>query len=95
MAKVAIVQMEPFLNDKGEEVNYQRLCISGYVGGELHTLEIKLEKSELLLAKMLLSSTENKPTTVARKSSEDELNTFLDENKHNSSDSKIDLENDD
>lgn len=73
MAITKVMQMEPFLNDKGEQVNYERLCISGYIGGEIHTLEIKLEKSELLLAKMLLSSSEEKPKENVRKANSEEI----------------------
>lgn len=76
MAIVKIVDMEPFENDKGELVKYKRLCISGYLGGEVHTLEIKLEKSELLLAEILLSSKEEKPVTDSHRSTDEEQEEF-------------------
>lgn len=44
--------------DTGEIVPYKRLAIVGVIDGETRTLEIKLERTELLLAEMLLNSTE-------------------------------------
>ena len=74
---VEVKDMEPFENDKGEVIKYKRLCISGYIGGSLETLEIKLEKSEMLLAKMLLTSTEDAPTVTAGKATAEERAAFL------------------
>lgn len=90
MAKVFISQ-HSFNDDNGVPVNYERLSISGYVGGEVHTLELKLEKSELLLAKMLLTSNEEKPEQVARAATAEEKDFF---NKQHTDD-KIHLEEDD
>ena len=56
-AQVRIVQ-KSFKNDAGEPVSYERLAIIGSIGGETHTLEIKLETGELIAAKMLLASDE-------------------------------------
>lgn len=75
MATVKILKQQ-FTNDKGELIDYERLAIIGYVSGELHTLELKLSSSELMLAKMLLSSNEEKPSTQTRHASEDEKKAF-------------------
>jgi hypothetical protein len=56
---MALVQIakRTFNDEKtGKNVEYERLCIIGYLDGVTHTLEVKLEKSELMLAKILLNS---------------------------------------
>jgi len=53
MAVVKIVRHEFTDRETNKVTPYERLAIIGYVGGEVHTLELRLEKSELLLAKML------------------------------------------
>jgi len=82
MSHVAIIK-NTFNDAKtGLPVTYERLAITGYVGGEIQTLEIKLEKSELMLAKILLSSNEQAPTTSVHKATEDELDDFIVNVKH-------------
>ena len=71
MAIVQITTLE-FVNDDGKTVPYKRLTITGYIGGEIQTLELKLSPTELLLAGMLLKSTEEKPVQSVRKATEDE-----------------------
>ena len=67
-------------NDKdGKPVTYERLAIVGYISGEIQTLEIKLEKPELMLAKILLNSEDEAPVIEARKANEEEIDNFLDE----------------
>jgi hypothetical protein len=70
MALVKILK-KSFKNDEGEPVNYERLAIIGTVGGEVHTLELKLENGDMLAAKMLLAS-EEKSEISSRKASEGE-----------------------
>lgn len=71
MATVKVITQQ-FTNDNGEQIPYKRLCITGYLGGEIQTLELKLSKSDLLLAELLLTSNEEKPTVDTRKATEDE-----------------------
>jgi len=78
MAVVKIIEHQ-FQNEAGQPVKYERLAIIGYVSGEVHTLELKLEKSEILLAKMLLNSEEEKPLSVISSPSPEEKAAF-DEN---------------
>lgn len=69
----AIVKITPhtFLNDEtGERVNYKRLSIIGVLNGETRTLQVRLSKTELMLAELLLESTgtpdeENAKNTLA------------------------------
>ena len=77
MAVVKIVQHEFTDRETNKITPYERLAIIGYVGGEIHTLELRLEKSELLLAKMLLTSKEEEPETTSRKANELEIDDFL------------------
>lgn len=75
MATVKVLQKN-FVNEAGENVPYERLAIIGYVSGEIHTLELKLSSSELMLAKMLLSSNEEQPTTHSHSATEEEKANF-------------------
>lgn len=55
-----IVKITPhtFINDEtGERINYKRLSIIGVLNGETRTLQVKLSKTELMLAELLLEST--------------------------------------
>lgn len=83
MATVKILK-KSFNGDDGNPVVYERLGIIGTVGGELHTLELKLESGDMLAAKMLLASEEkldvnSRPASrgeevqVTRKSKADDL----------------------
>lgn len=87
--RVAITTLT--FNDEttGNVVPYERLVISNVLGGEVQSLQLKLSKSELLLAKLLLNSTEQLPE--ARPATEAEQAFFRDTN--NDSDT-IDLTED-
>lgn len=89
--KVAIVKHE-FTDEKTGEIRpYERLALLGSVGGETHSLELKLTKAELLIAKILLSSNEEL-TIVPSKINDEELarwkaqNSINNYNKHQRSD---------
>lgn len=71
MSVVQVIK-KVFVNEAGESVPYERLSITGYVSGEIHTLELKITNSEMLLAKILLSSEENKPSVKTRHAVENE-----------------------
>jgi len=76
MAHVQIIK-KTFNNEAtGQAVDYERLAITGIIGGSVQTLEIKLEKTELMLAKMLLDSKEKLDTSV-RAVNEAEQSDFL------------------
>jgi len=78
MAHVEIIK-KTFNNEAtGQIVEYERLAIIGSIGGVTQTLEIKLEKTELMLAKMLLNSTEKIEISV-RTANKDEIDAFLDD----------------
>lgn len=68
-----------FNDDKGNSVDYSRLCLSGTINGETLTLEFKLSKTERQMAKLILATTEDLKTE-ARAASEDELEAFLEKN---------------
>lgn len=76
MANVSVAQ-KSFINDSGEPVNYKVIAITGTIDGITHTLELKANKSELLLAEILLNSTGEPAEVKNRKPSEDEIDAFL------------------
>lgn len=58
MTNVKIITKE-FISDTGEITPYRRLAIIGEIQGEPYTLELKLNKSELMLADVLLKGKAN------------------------------------
>ena len=80
MATVKVIEKVFVDTETQREVPYKRLAIIGYVGGEIHTLELKLSNTEMLMAEMLLNSKEVEPETIVRKANEQELDDFLDLN---------------
>jgi len=62
MAHVQVLQ-KTFNDKEGKAVNYRVLAITGSVNGEPFTLELKGNKTELTMAKMLLDSTEELEVT--------------------------------
>lgn len=70
MAVVKVVHKEAVIDDK--PIKWNVLAITGYLGGDFQTLELKLSKTEAMLAGMLLNSDEEKPTVVTRKATEGE-----------------------
>lgn len=69
----------------GEITPYKRLGLVGYIGGQKHTLEIKLTASELIALNMLLASDEEKPEVTSRHLTNEESDSFL-KNRSNDSD---------
>lgn len=90
---IVYVDDRTFNDDKGNSVDYSRLCLSGTINGETLTLEFKLSKTERQMAKLILSTTEDLKTE-ARAASEEELEAFLEHNTRNvesDSSKKIDV----
>lgn len=95
MAKTYITN-ETFNDPKtGTPINYERLCISGSISGQPHTLKLKLEPTELSLAKILLSSNEELSVGSRPITPEEEDGFFTKNQRKNSDDDKIDLDDDD
>lgn len=64
--KLAIVQ-KSFTDDQtGEITPYKRLALSGSIGGEIMTLEIKLTKAELMLANIIMNNSEDLKTVQVK-----------------------------
>jgi len=78
----------------GKPITWNVLAITSYIGGDFQTLELKLSKTEALLANMLLGSDESAPTTEARKASKEEQDSFFKQNRRDDGD-KINLDDDD
>lgn len=57
MANVQVLEKKAEID--GRPVNWKVLGITGYINGEFQTLEVKLNKTEAMLANMLLKSDEN------------------------------------
>lgn len=72
MAIVKILKLSFTPEGQDDPVKYERLGLIGVIGGETHTLEIKLEPAELKLAKILLSSTEGVLSSEVRPATADE-----------------------
>lgn len=75
MAKIGIIKHEFTDQETGKITPYERLALSGVVGGEITTLELKLGKSELQLAKIILSSKEEQEV-VSRDATPEEEEAF-------------------
>jgi len=71
MATITILEKTFKDKDSGENISYNRLAIIGTINGETHTLEIKLEPTQLMLAKMLLASTEELETATHKATDEE------------------------
>lgn len=91
MARIEVVPKVYNNPDTGEKVDYERLVITGSMDGISHSLELKLEKSELLLAKILLASKEETVSST-RAASEAELSEFLANKSKLSDDDKFKLD---
>lgn len=84
---MALVQVLEKTGDiDGKFIKWQVLSITGYLEGLPYTLEVKVDKTQAMLAKMLLSTKETsldvKVTTggdvaVKRVSKDDEMDDFL------------------
>lgn len=57
MGKVQVVEKTGEI--EGKPIKWNVLSIQGFMSGELHTLELKLMKTEATLARMLLGSNES------------------------------------
>lgn len=69
----------------GKPINWSVLTITGYIGGDFQTLELKLSKTEKMLADILLANTEEQPTQNSRPANAEEQETFLKEQKNTTS----------
>jgi len=74
MATVQIIKKTSEID--GKPIEWSVLQIIASVNGEILTLELKTSKTEALMARMLLNSTEQLKTE-ARKASEDELDDYF------------------
>lgn len=90
MAKVQVTSKQADID--GKPIQWNVLSIIGYAGGELQTLELKLSKTEAMLARILLSNDEEKPVEHTRKSNLDERKQF---NENIKRESKLNLDSDD
>jgi len=89
MSQISIIERIYDNPETGDRIPYKRLAISGEVGGEMYTLELKLQKTELMGAQMILANAEDGVLHVV---SADPFNP----NKNGGrSDGKIDLEEED
>lgn len=79
---IVFIQDRTFMDDKGNSIDYSRLCLTGTINGETLTLEFKLSKTERQIAKLILATTEDLKTE-ARSASESELEAFLEHNDRN------------
>lgn len=94
MAADVYIAKRNFTNEKtGEIIPYNRLAIGAYINGEYQALELKLNNSEMLLAKIILSSNEEAPAATSRKANEEELDDFFKKNQgRSSSDDELNLD---
>lgn len=69
MKNVQVIQKSGEID--GKPINWQVLAITGTIDGMPNTLELKLNKTEAMLAKILLGQ------TVVQNSNDDEIDNFL------------------
>lgn len=91
MTNVSVVEKNAEID--GKPIRWTVLAIVGSIGGETQTLELKVNKTEAMLAKLLLNSKEE-ITTSSRRASGEELDEFFKQNSGRSSSNKIDLSED-
>lgn len=87
MAKVTVIDKQGEID--GRPIKWTVLSIIGSLDGKTHTLELKLNKTESMLARILLDSKENlsvvnggqggnvNVTKIPVKSDDDEMDDFL------------------
>lgn len=73
-AQVTVIHKESKID--GQPIEWNVLAITAYIDGDFQTLEIKLNKTETLLTKILLGSDEEKPEQTSHKSTEQEQTEF-------------------
>lgn len=59
MAVVKVIEKNSEID--GRPITWNVLSITGFMQGDIQTLELKLSKTEAMLANLLLKSDENKP----------------------------------
>jgi hypothetical protein len=74
-----------FIDDKGNAVDYSKLCLTGTINGQILTQEFKLTKTDRMITNLILNTTEDLKSD-ARQATEDELESFLQENGSDSRD---------
>jgi len=67
MSRVEVIKKVYINEETAERIPYERLAITGSIDGVENTLEIKLAKAELQLAKILLNSSEELQITQGDK----------------------------
>lgn len=92
MAEVFVAK-KSYTNEKtGEILPYERLCIGGYVEGVYQTLELKLEKTELLLVKIILASKGEKDEIYTGSATDEQKEEFLNYNNRSNDSDNINLD---
>lgn len=69
----------------GKPIEWNVLAITGYLGGDYQTLELKLSKTEAMLANMLLETSDKAPETTSRPANSEEKDGFLKQQKNTDS----------
>lgn len=69
-AVVKVVKKESEID--GKPISWNVLSIVGYLAGDYQTLEVKLDRTQAMLAGMLLASDETPGESKARSANEDE-----------------------
>jgi len=78
----------------GKPIVWSVLSITGYMQDDFQTLELKLSKTEAMLAKLLLATEGSTPSVEARRSTDEEKDGFFKKNSR-SDDDKFNLDEDD
>lgn len=74
---MAVVKVETKNGDiDGKPITWNVLAITGYMDDDFQTLELKLTKTEAMLARILLNSKGDAPTTNSQTANADEQEAF-------------------
>lgn len=71
------IEDKVFVNDSGNQVKYKRLVITGYLNGNIETIELPISKEQAIIYKAMTS---DKPEIYSRKSTSDEKEAFAENN---------------
>lgn len=76
---MAVVKVEEKTGEiDGKPIKWNVLAITGYMDDDFQTLELKLSKTEAMLARLLLNSKGDAPTPNSRTANADEQEAFGD-----------------
>lgn len=78
MSVVYDIEDRIFINEQGNKLNYKRLVITGYLNGNLETIELPIKKEQAIIYNAMRGS--EAPTVQSHKATYEEQQSFVDKN---------------